>query len=370
MVSFWPFKSDDSSPASFEKALSALSKRITTTQSRLEWTRLRSRKIKVLGTLYTSFAYLVSVIVLLLVVGYPNLGPWEWTGMAGGPVFIYTTRVVITGYYNFRIEGLEAKLKALQEERGKTIQKLKDATKYDSTMELIEKYGGPDGRPRSRQQEAPEDSSDAKKPQQGTWTMPERIHISPPPTANIPRREFSPASLAPSSRPVTPLAQSVASFDTTAEFAPNAFGHGLPPRPQSAQSQMYSIPPPPTPSEPHWYDRIFDVLLGEDETAPKNRIVLICTPGTKSLGELGMWKCMACGTPNGEMDEGKRIVREVLKSQEKEKDTSSSKEPTTPETDVCDLQDEDASRENGLSSSQADGPAAAVKARRSARSKK
>lgn len=76
----------DPSPASFEKALSGLSKKIATTQSRLEWTRLRFRKIKVLGTLYTSFAYLVAVIVLLLVVGYPNLGPMDWTGMAGGPV--------------------------------------------------------------------------------------------------------------------------------------------------------------------------------------------------------------------------------------------------------------------------------------------
>ncbi|KAH6607069.1 hypothetical protein Trco_003382 [Trichoderma cornu-damae] len=379
MVSFWPWKSDDSSPASFERALSALSKKITTTQTRLEWTRLRSRKIKVLGTLYTSFAYLVSVIVLFLVVGYPNLGPWEWTGMAGGPVFIYTTRVVITGYYNFRIDSLEAKLKALQEERNRTIQKLKDATKYDSTMELIEKYGGPDGRPRSRQQqEAPDDFFDAKKAQPPAYALPDRIHISPPPTANIPRREFSPASLAPSSRPVTPLAQSVASLDTTADFAPNAFGHP-PPRPQSAQSQLYGMPPPP-PSEPHWYDRIFDVLLGEDETAAKNRIVLICRvcrlvngqapPGTKSLGELGMWKCMACGTPNGEMDEGKRIVREVLKSHEKEQDASSSKEPTTPEADEGDKQAEDASTENEFASPQVDGPAAAVKARRSARSKK
>ncbi|KAL7813407.1 hypothetical protein V8C26DRAFT_436601 [Trichoderma gracile] len=376
MVSFWPWKSDDSSPASFEKALSALSKKITTTQSRLEWTRLRSRKIKLLGTLYTSFAYLVSVIVLLLVVGYPNLGPWEWTGMAGGPVLIYTTRLVITTYYNFRIDSLEAKLKALQEERGKTIQKLKDATKYDSTMELIEKYGGADGRPRSRQQEGPEEAPDAKKPQQSSWTMPDRIHISPPPTANVPRRDISPASLAPSSRPVTPLAQSVGSLDTTAEFAPNAFGHAPPPRPQSAQSQqMYNMPPP-APSELHWYDRIFDVLLGEDETAAKNRIVLICRscrlvngqapPGTKSLGEMGMWKCMACGTPNGEMDEGKRIVREVLKSHEKQKDASSSKEPATPETDDGVKQAEDSE----LSSSPADGPAASVKARRSTRSKK
>ncbi|KAL7785634.1 hypothetical protein V8C37DRAFT_419882 [Trichoderma ceciliae] len=412
MVSFWPWKSEDSSPASFERALSALSRKLATTQTRLEWTRLRSRKIKVLGTLYTSFAYLVSVIVLLLVVGYPNLGPWEWTGMAGGPVFyterrllfpphqtskpwltvsppegslsshsIYTTRVIITSYYNFRIDSLEAKLKALQEDRNKTIQKLKDATKYDSTMELIEKYGGPDGRPRSRQQEAPDDFSDAKRAQQqASYTMPDRIHISPPPTANIPRREFSPASLAPSSRPATPLAQSVTSLDTTAEFAPNAFAHPHPPpRPQSAQSQLYSITPP-VPSEPHWYDRIFDVLLGEDETAAKNRIVLICRvcrlvngqapPGTKSLGELGMWKCMACGTPNGEMDEGKRIVREVLKSHEKEKDASSSKEPTTPETDDYDKQAEATSTEDESASLQVDGPAAAVKARRSARSKK
>lgn len=134
--------------------------------------------------------------------------------------------------------------------------------------------------------------------------------------------------------------------------------------------------PPPAPSEPHWYDRIFDVLLGEDETAAKNRIVLICRscrlvngqapPGTKSLGEMGMWKCMACGTPNGEMDEGKRIVREVLKSHEKEKDASSSKEPRTPETDDGVKQAEDSE----LSSSHTDGPAASVKARRSTRSKK
>jgi hypothetical protein len=77
-----------------------------------------------------------------------------------------------------------------------------------------------------------------------------------------------------------------------------------------------------SPPESHWYDRILDTLLGEDETAAKNRIVLLCSrcrlvngqapPGTKSLSELGMWKCMACGASNGEMDEGKRIVQEVL----------------------------------------------------------
>lgn len=68
-----------------------------------------------------------------------------------------------------------------------------------------------------------------------------------------------------------------------------------------------------------------DLLLGEDETASKNRIVLICKecrlvngqapPGTNSLAALGAWKCMACGTTNGEVDEGKRLVKEVLGAQ-------------------------------------------------------
>lgn len=72
----------------------------------------------------------------------------------------------------------------------------------------------------------------------------------------------------------------------------------------------------------HWYDRIMDLLLGEDETASKNRIVLICKhcrlvngqapPDTNSLGDLGVWKCMACASMNGEENEGKRIVKEVL----------------------------------------------------------
>lgn len=68
-------------------------------------------------------------------------------------------------------------------------------------------------------------------------------------------------------------------------------------------------------------------MLGDDETAPKNRIVLICArcrlvngqapPGTKALSELGQWKCMGCGVLNGEMDEGKKIMREVTGGDER-----------------------------------------------------
>ncbi|KOS19642.1 Protein lunapark [Escovopsis weberi] len=325
MVSLWPFAARDSSPASFEKALSTLAKKITETQAKLERMRVKSRKAKVIGTLYLTFAYLVYAIVLLLVVGYKNLGPYEWTGMAGGPVVIYTARQITMSYYNLVMDSLEARLTEHQDERSKTIQKLKDATRYDSTMELIEKYGGPEGRPKSRGQDSSHDGGDSRAP--SAHGTPGRTHIPPPATANIQRRE------AQGSRPSTPQAFPAPgrprndSPQPSAEFAPNAFGPGGPivnnnghPQQQQQQQppQIYVTGPP----ESHWYDRIFDVLLGEDETAAKNRIVLICRacrlvngqapPGTKTLAELGTWRCMACGAPNGEMDEGKRIVREVL----------------------------------------------------------
>lgn len=73
--------------------------------------------------------------------------------------------------------------------------------------------------------------------------------------------------------------------------------------------------------EGHWYDRVLDLLLGEDETSPKNRIILICKncrlvngqapPGTKSLTELGKWKCFGCGELNGEEDEAVKAVQEM-----------------------------------------------------------
>lgn len=77
---------DDSSTASFEKTLSTLSTKITDTQALLDRVRSSSRRARVLWTLYLSFAYLVYTIVLLLVIGYKNLGAYEWTGLVGGPV--------------------------------------------------------------------------------------------------------------------------------------------------------------------------------------------------------------------------------------------------------------------------------------------
>jgi endoplasmic reticulum junction formation protein lunapark len=262
---------------------------------------------------------------------------------------IYVIRAITAAYFNFRIESLSSRLKEQQNERAKTIKKLKDATKYDSTLELLEKYGGGEGKPaRAKKQASGEDvgkSAQGKNVRQslGGRGTPGRTNLPPPPTANIQREGM------PFSAPGTPQGQmrpghlpiSPSGLEPSEEFAPNAFGR--PPPPQFTQ---YDGPA----AMPHWYDRIFDLILGEDETAPKNRIVLICKqcrlvngqapPGTESLAQIGTWKCMACGFLNGEMDEGKKIMREILDQQAKKSVLAPSDAGMSTGEDVGDVTEE------------------------------
>lgn len=264
---------------------------------------------------------------MLVVIGGKNIGAYEWSGLAGGPVFIYLVRTVTSAVYDVRIESLSSKLKGLQDERAKTIQKLKDATKYDSTLELLEKYGGNDGNQKSKRKGNDDgDSENKKSPGRSRRQNPgpaQRTHMPPPATANIRRDHVPPSNPGtpqpPAAGPQDPLQQHQQRTEPSAEFAPNAYEA---PRPKSSHVPGAQYETNLAGLQHHWYDRIMDTLLGEDETAAKNRIVLICRecrlvngqapPGTTSLAEVGLWRCMGCGAKNGEENEGKRILKEVL----------------------------------------------------------
>ena len=241
---------------------------------------------------------------------------------------IYLGRLALMTYYSYRTSSLQTHLEVLQTQRDETIDKLKAATKYNSTQQLLEKYGGV---PSPKTAVSQRNASNAKsKPaqQSPTTTGVSRTGIAPPPTANIPGRN-GPASL-PSTPQRTPLdtsstlgrplnspsaaspaatAQPISPPAITAEFAPNAF---------SAPPQYSALP-----DNPRWYDRLMDVLLGEDETLPKNRMALICKhcrlvngqapPGIKRPEDLGKWRCAACGGWNGEENEGEKLVAEMAK---------------------------------------------------------
>lgn len=238
---------------------------------------------------------------------------------------------------------------------------MKDATKYDSTLELLEKYGGTDGNTKSKKKNTEDGDADNKKsPARSRRQNPgpaQRTNMPPPATANI-RRDPLPLS-----NPATPhpqgtgaqeqhhLASPPQRTEPSAEFAPNAFEA---PRPSSAHLPGAQYETNPAGLQNHWYDRIMDTLLGEDETAAKNRIVLICKqcrlvngqapPGTNSLAEVGLWKCMGCGASNGEENEGKRIVKEVLGG----RGESAERTDDGHESDLVEVHGDEGSEEDGV----------------------
>lgn len=192
----------------------------------------------------------------------------------------------------------------------KTIEKLKASTKYDSTQQLLEKYGAAPPKPKVEKKSTP--SKGAK----SAPKQPPRVSLGPPPpTANIQRPNQVPSQpptpqtdhrlLVPYARPPP------ATASPQAEFAPNAFSTAPPQYTNGETANLHG----------HWYDRVLDLLLGEDETASKNRMVLICQkcrlvngqapPGTKTLADLGKWRCFGCGTMNGEEDEAAKAVEEI-----------------------------------------------------------
>ena len=241
---------------------------------------------------------------------------------------IYAVRLGLVSYYNYRTSTLQAQLDELQKQRDTTIEKLKAATKYNTTQELLKKYGGSPS-PKVKSLSSSEGKSAARDRNSGT-SEGGRTSFIPPLTANIPGKtgsiplpntpqRSSPQPKSPQSR--SPLGQSPPfSADSTlaplqqhssphgsAEFAPNAFAAA----PQYAQFTEGS----------RWYDRLMDVLLGEDESLPRNRLALICKkcrlvngqapPGTKRPEDVGKWRCGECGTVNGEETEATKIIATI-----------------------------------------------------------
>lgn len=361
MVSFWPFKGDDSSAASFEKTLSNLSSKINRASAQNDRFRQQQRRYKVLWTLYSSFAYMLVALILTLVTGWSKWGAVEYSAVAGGPVVIYGVRTALDAYYNYRISNSQNHLNDLNKQREAAIEKLKAATKYNSTQQLLDKYGGS---PRSNKQSSPQPAPKRKSEgAQSKQRAPQggRTGFVPPPTANIPGRQPPPPvpmtpEGTPGSRPAgfTPpgaaFRQPQGSVDdSNEEFAPNAFP--MPSRPPTMRqpSSQYAT------DRPKWYDRILDVVLGEDETQAKNRIALICQscrlvngqapPGARTLEDVGRWRCSSCQAWNGIESVEKKMLKQIegdaISPTSPEEPASAAAEPEPLKDEADDIEEVD-----------------------------
>ncbi|KAK8158408.1 hypothetical protein BC567DRAFT_31119 [Phyllosticta citribraziliensis] len=326
MVSLWPWR-DDTSAAAFEKTLAALSTKIQKTTVRNDALRVRARKFRVMWTLYSGFLYILVSVIMILVTGWRNWGPIEYTAVAGGPLIIYGVRQGFNAYYEYRISNTQAYLDRLCKERDDTIEKLKEATKYNSTQQLLEKYGSVKKGPQSPSAAGPQRKPSGDQRPSSAGNLQGRTTGAPPPTANIPRNNLSPGPK-PDDRPHTSaeLQKPLPPFPLGELQNPISSGHQSPTQPPAALNADFApnaFPAQYAPEvrEPAWYDRILDALMGEDETQPKNRFALICThcrlvngqapPGTKSLEDVGKWKCMGCGGSNGQENETQKLVNRL-----------------------------------------------------------
>ena len=267
------------------------------------------------------------------------LRPQKWAiphyaGLVGAPLSIYAVRKGIAIFYDWRISQQQAYIDALQKQRDAKIGDLKKATRYDSTQELLQKYGGGGKRLSSKShQQSHEQTQQGTKRKITPTREPKRTGLPPPPTANIPGRgtastpstpqlpkvdntpTTSVRARSPLSAPVIMDSPATATPDEPG-FAPNAF-----PNPPQQAAPAYEQPS-------NWYDRILDVLLGEDETLAKNRIVLVCSdcrlvngqapPGVKSLEEVGRWKCGGCAAWNGVESKAADLLKEVRQQMQEE----------------------------------------------------
>ncbi|KAL9102431.1 MAG: hypothetical protein Q9163_002423 [Psora crenata] len=230
---------------------------------------------------------------------------------------IFLGRLALKTYYDYRTSSIQAQLNDLERQRNRTIEKLKAATRYNSTQELLKKYGGSEA---SKEKPAEKREGKGTPQQSGPGTRRSgRTNLAPPPTANIPRRVHAPdpqetyqqvlhpQAPSPPAPPSPPWQRPVSPLEPSADFAPNAF---------SAPSEFA-----PVNEGPRWYDRIMDILLGEDESSPGKRLALICKtcrlvngqapPGFKRVEDVGKWRCAGCGTMNGEENDVKSIVASI-----------------------------------------------------------
>src|SRR6266536_670205 len=105
------------------------------------------------------------------------------SGLYANNCSIHLIRTAISTYYTYRIDTVTQRLEDQQASRAATIDKLKAATKYNSTQELLEKYGGAPPKPKKENRPPSKGPKAPQKPQQ-----PQRVGAGPPPpTANIQR---------------------------------------------------------------------------------------------------------------------------------------------------------------------------------------
>ncbi|KAN0096948.1 putative integral membrane metal-binding protein (DUF2296) domain containing protein [Tylopilus felleus] len=250
----------------YETILSGLAADVQKRQTRLAEIRLRERRTTLqftLGTFFIWFAY-VSL-------WYTRTLPLTWhdskfgtAGMLVGPVLILFARRMMQIWYAWKGNREENTLKDVLKKQRDTVEEIKKKTNYYNTRNLIEKYD-------------------------------ESLSLSPDATPlrkrNVPLPSAPQTPLAPQPPPLPPQQQHLQT--------PN----------RQVRGPMLQLSPTPQPiqaARKHWYDKLADAILGDDDdqsaSVAASRYALICQKcfAHNGLVKESVWEdtqyvCPKCG---------------------------------------------------------------------------
>jgi endoplasmic reticulum junction formation protein lunapark len=199
---------------------------------------------------------------------------------------VYVVRRIIGWWYSRRIEREMQERETLKGKLNLKLEELKEKNDYYTTQQLLQRYDA--------KSPAKTASSTTLPPMdQSSSHLRQRIpQHPPPPSQSLP--PVNPQQHTPILTPRPPPLNHLPTDDlNTPDFHPSAFTPPL------------SMSPAPGPRT--FLDRLLDLLVGEDETAPEHRYALICVrcrmhnglaPPGEMPGEVG-YLCARCGQWNG-----------------------------------------------------------------------
>ncbi|KAK9369780.1 hypothetical protein V1509DRAFT_652129 [Lipomyces kononenkoae] len=232
----WLFKKRSPSPSSYEKVLDKIAAKIRQSESRIISLRASNRRVTGLLTLYSLLFYTIFLAYAALAQRFTD--PPVVLSTIGAPPAIWLVRRGIFEVFSRRIKRQEATLQILRDDQKSKVEELKSSMKYYTTKSLLDRFeskNGSTGPGKDKTVAKNDDRGRVKQAESGSSIG--AVGSAPPDSMLSQQRLLS--------------------------------------APQPLQFyNAQSIPQPPQP--PKWYDRILDLLVGEDETDPRNRYALIC----------------------------------------------------------------------------------------------
>jgi hypothetical protein len=260
-------------PEDYEQILASLALDIQKRQTRLSEIRLRERRTTLLFSVYAlalwvAYLSLWYTDLVPTLSNHPRYSKFEKSVEAApvflGPILILCIRRIVQIWYTRIGDAEEKSLVVARKRQREKIEEIKKKTNYYSTRTLIERY---------------DEGTVSETP------LRKRV-MSQPASVATPRSQQPPPQVQSSQRPV-PFPQ------TPTPLSPALKQH-LSPSPQRPMS----------PPRKQWYDRVADVILGDDDSATNSasRYALICQKcfAHNGLVKESVWEdtqyvCPKCG---------------------------------------------------------------------------